>query len=163
MFCGCLAKLDLCHRNQTCMDPPSKTTLVTNIIMFLTYPVTSRNAATWSLLRQVYFRYWTMHDISVTLQVLLDGVDIRKLNVSWLRSKIGVVSQEPSLFGSTIYDNISYGHHNVEYQDVVKAALMANAHSFISALPKVIWTCITIYYVQSTENKVEVGTVHCIW
>ena len=104
-----------------------------------------------------------MHDISVTLQVLLDGVDIRKLNVPWLRSKIGVVSQEPSLFGSTIYENISYGHHHVEYQDVVKAALMANAHSFISSLPKVIWTCITIYYVQSTGNKVEVGKTHCIW
>jgi ABC-type multidrug transport system fused ATPase/permease subunit len=69
-------------------------------------------------------------------QVLLDGVDIRKLNVSWLRSKIGVVSQEPSLFGSTIYENISYGHHHVKHQDVVKAAMMANAHSFISALPK---------------------------
>jgi len=79
-----------------------------------------------------------MHYISVTLQVLLDGVDIRKLNVSWLRSKIGVVSQEPSLFGSTIYENISYGHHHVKHQDVVKAAMMANAHSFISALPKVI-------------------------
>jgi len=79
-----------------------------------------------------------MRDISVTLQVLLDDIDIRKLNVPWLRSKIGVVSQEPSLFGSTIYENISYGHHHVEYQDVVKAALMANAHSFISALPQVI-------------------------
>jgi ABC-type bacteriocin/lantibiotic exporter with double-glycine peptidase domain len=79
-----------------------------------------------------------MHDISATSQVLLDGVDIRNLSVPWLRSKIGVVSQEPNLFGSTIYDNISIGHHHVEYQDVVRAALMANAHSFISALPKVL-------------------------
>jgi ATP-binding cassette subfamily B (MDR/TAP) protein 1 len=80
-----------------------------------------------------------MHDIPVTVQVLLDGVDICKLNVPWLRSKIGVVSQEPNLFGTTIYENICYGHHDVVgYQDVVKASVMANAHSFISALPKVI-------------------------
>lgn len=70
-------------------------------------------------------------------QVLLDGVDVRKMNVPWLRSKIGVVSQEPNLFGSTIYKNISYGHpDDIGYHDVVKAAMMANAHSFITALPK---------------------------
>jgi ATP-binding cassette subfamily B (MDR/TAP) protein 1 len=64
------------------------------------------------------------------------------------------VSQEPNLFGATIYDNISYGHHHVEYQDVVKAALMANAHSFISALPKVLRTCITIMFkVQGINLK----------
>jgi ABC-type multidrug transport system fused ATPase/permease subunit len=69
----------------------------------------------------------------------MDGVDVRKINVPWLRSKIGVVSQEPNLFGSTIYKNISYGHpDDIEYQDVVKAAMMANAHSFITALPKVL-------------------------
>ena len=100
-----------------------------------------------------------MDDISVILQVLLDGVDIRKQNVPWLRSKIGVVSQEPSLFGSTIYDNISYGHHHVEYEDVVKAALMANADSFISALPKVIWFIMLL----CKGNKVEARTINFIW
>ncbi|XP_021940802.1 multidrug resistance protein 1-like [Zootermopsis nevadensis] len=70
-------------------------------------------------------------------QVLLDGMDVRKMNVPWLRSKIGVVSQEPNLFGTTIYNNISYGYpHQVGHRDIVKASLMANAHSFISALPK---------------------------
>jgi ABC-type multidrug transport system fused ATPase/permease subunit len=68
-------------------------------------------------------------------------MDVRKLNVPWLRSKIGVVSQEPNLFGTTISNNISYGHpDHVGYHDIVKASLMANAHSFISALPKVIRT-----------------------
>ncbi len=41
--------------------------------------------------------------------VYLDGVDIRKLNIRWLRSKIGLVSQEPILFNMSIYDNICYG------------------------------------------------------
>ncbi|CAF3905306.1 unnamed protein product, partial [Adineta steineri] len=42
-------------------------------------------------------------------QLLLDGVDIRKLNLQWLRSRLGVVSQEPVLFDLTIAENITYG------------------------------------------------------
>jgi ATP-binding cassette subfamily B (MDR/TAP) protein 1 len=44
--------------------------------------------------------------------VLLDGVDIRKLNLNWLRSHIGLVSQEPVLFNTTIFENICYGDVN---------------------------------------------------
>ncbi|XP_063233028.1 ATP-dependent translocase ABCB1-like isoform X2 [Bacillus rossius redtenbacheri] len=68
-------------------------------------------------------------------QVLLDGVDIKDLNLSWLRAQIGVVSQEPCLFGVSILENIRYGHSDVSMQDVVNAAMMANAHGFISSLP----------------------------
>ncbi|XP_034242655.1 ATP-dependent translocase ABCB1-like isoform X2 [Thrips palmi] len=72
----------------------------------------------------------------VTLgQVLVDGVDIKDLNLSWLRSQIGVVSQEPVLFGTTIYENIRYGRDDVSKAEIVQAALIANAHSFISSLP----------------------------
>lgn len=46
----------------------------------------------------------------------LDGVDIRKLNIQWLRSKIGLVSQEPTLFSYTIRENIMFG--NSERDDV---------------------------------------------
>ena len=41
--------------------------------------------------------------------VYLDGVDIRKLNIGWLRSQIGVVSQEPVLFNVSIFENICFG------------------------------------------------------
>jgi ABC-type multidrug transport system fused ATPase/permease subunit len=41
--------------------------------------------------------------------IYLDGVDIRNLNIGWLRSKIGLVSQEPVLFNTSIYENICYG------------------------------------------------------
>ena len=44
--------------------------------------------------------------------VYLDGVDIRKLNLRWLRSKIGLVSQEPILFNNSIYDNICFGDYS---------------------------------------------------
>jgi ATP-binding cassette subfamily B (MDR/TAP) protein 1 len=41
--------------------------------------------------------------------ILIDGVDMKELRVSWLRQKIGLVSQEPTLFTGTIMDNIGYG------------------------------------------------------
>jgi len=71
-----------------------------------------------------------------SLQILLDDVDIRQVNLKWLRAQIGVVSQEPVLFGTTIYENIRYGHEKVGYDEIVKAAKMANAHDFINMLPQ---------------------------
>ncbi|KAL8602924.1 hypothetical protein ACOMHN_062619 [Nucella lapillus] len=68
-------------------------------------------------------------------EVKLDGEDIRELNVRWLRSHIGVVSQEPVLFATTIAQNIRYGHEGVTQDDVIQAAKNANAHDFIMSLP----------------------------
>lgn len=69
--------------------------------------------------------------------MLLDGVDIAKLNVGWMRSYIGVVGQEPVLFDTTIRENIRYGNDNVTEEEMIKAAKEANAHDFISKLPEV--------------------------
>ena len=68
---------------------------------------------------------------------MLDGRDIRELNVRWLRGLIGVVSQEPVLFATTITENIRYGHEGVTKQDIEQAAKNANAHDFIMSLPDV--------------------------
>ena len=65
--------------------------------------------------------------------VLLDGVDLKTLRVSWLRQQIGLVSQEPVLFSGSISDNIKYGKDGASQADVEAAARMANAHDFISA------------------------------
>lgn len=70
-------------------------------------------------------------------QVLLDGVDVSKLNVQWLRSHIGVVGQEPVLFDTTIRENIRYGNDSITEEEMIKAAKEANAHDFISKLPEV--------------------------
>lgn len=67
--------------------------------------------------------------------ILIDGNDVRALNLAWLRYHIGYVSQEPALFGTTIYENIRYGREDVTTDEIVAAAKMANAHDFISALP----------------------------
>jgi len=69
--------------------------------------------------------------------VEIDGVDIRKLNVNWLRNRIGVVSQEPVLFAKTIAENIRYGRDGVTQEEIEKAAFDANAYDFISELPNV--------------------------
>ncbi|KAL5007420.1 hypothetical protein ScPMuIL_016226 [Solemya velum] len=68
--------------------------------------------------------------------IFLDDVNIRNLNVKWLREHIGIVSQEPILFGTSILENIRYGREDVTQEEIETAAKMANAHSFIKNLPK---------------------------
>ncbi|KGL73136.1 Bile salt export pump [Tinamus guttatus] len=70
--------------------------------------------------------------------VLIDGHDTKKVNVEFLRSKIGVVSQEPVLFDCSIADNIKYGSTTKEptMEQVVEAARKAQLHDFVMALPQ---------------------------
>uniref|UniRef100_A0A673AQ81 ATP-binding cassette, sub-family B (MDR/TAP), member 4 n=1 Tax=Sphaeramia orbicularis TaxID=375764 RepID=A0A673AQ81_9TELE len=67
--------------------------------------------------------------------VFIDGHDIRTLNVSYLRQMIGVVSQEPILFATTIAENIRFGRLDVTQEEIEKAAKEANAYDFIMDLP----------------------------
>uniref|UniRef100_A0A8B9K1L0 ATP-binding cassette, sub-family B (MDR/TAP), member 5 n=1 Tax=Astyanax mexicanus TaxID=7994 RepID=A0A8B9K1L0_ASTMX len=71
-------------------------------------------------------------------QVFADGMDTRGLNLAWLRSQLGLVSQEPILFDCTITENIQYGDNSrvVSQEEVVEAAISANIHNFISDLPE---------------------------
>lgn len=71
--------------------------------------------------------------------VLLDGYDIRTLNIKWLRSLIGLVQQEPHLFNLSIRENIAYGDNSREVgqDEIEKAARSANIHDFIISLPQV--------------------------
>ncbi|POM66019.1 ATP-binding cassette (ABC) Superfamily [Phytophthora palmivora] len=69
-------------------------------------------------------------------QVLLDDVDLRLLNVRWLRDQIGLVSQEPTLFIGTIAENIAYGLDEMpSMEDIEAVAKMANAYDFITQFP----------------------------
>ncbi|KAG0587384.1 hypothetical protein KC19_2G160800 [Ceratodon purpureus] len=69
-------------------------------------------------------------------EVLLDGTNIRTLNMKWLRSQIGLVNQEPALFATTIRENILYGKADASDTEIEEACKSANAHTFISALPQ---------------------------
>ena len=65
--------------------------------------------------------------------VMLDGVDIKSLNVRWLRSQLGLVGQEPVLFQGTVAQNIAYGKSTPATQEEIEiAARAANAHHFIT-------------------------------
>jgi ABC-type multidrug transport system fused ATPase/permease subunit len=68
-------------------------------------------------------------------RVLLDGVDVRDLRLRDLRGAIGVVSQDPFLFSTTVRENIAFGAPGASDEDVVRAARMAQADEFISELP----------------------------
>ncbi|XP_030301088.1 ATP-binding cassette sub-family B member 5 [Calypte anna] len=68
-------------------------------------------------------------------EITLDGRDIRTLNVKWLRENIGIVSQEPVLFATTIAENIRYGREDISDAEIEQAAKEANAYDFISRLP----------------------------
>ncbi|CAG7872591.1 hypothetical protein BRARA_F03156 [Brassica rapa] len=68
-------------------------------------------------------------------EILIDGVSIDKLQVKWLRSQMGLVSQEPALFATSIKENILFGKEDATMDDVVEAAKASNAHNFISQLP----------------------------
>ncbi|KAJ9585114.1 hypothetical protein L9F63_020544, partial [Diploptera punctata] len=68
--------------------------------------------------------------------VMLDDHDVKSLSVCWLRSKIGVVGQEPILFNTSIGENIRYGYEGASQSDIEAAAKEANAHDFISKLPQ---------------------------
>ena len=71
--------------------------------------------------------------------ILLDGVNLHDLNISWLRRQISLVSQEPVLFDMSIADNIRYGalFREVSDEEIIEAAKSANIHDFIQSLPEV--------------------------
>lgn len=67
--------------------------------------------------------------------VKLDGVDVRRIRLHALRSHIGVVQQDNYLFSGTVLHNIEYGKPGASREEIVRAATLAGAHDFISALP----------------------------
>uniref|UniRef100_A0A0E0MUY5 MDR-like ABC transporter n=1 Tax=Oryza rufipogon TaxID=4529 RepID=A0A0E0MUY5_ORYRU len=68
--------------------------------------------------------------------VLIDGVNLKEFQLRWIRSKIGLVSQEPVLFAASIKENIAYGKDNATDQEIRAAAELANASKFIDKMPQ---------------------------
>ncbi|XP_016180302.1 ABC transporter B family member 15 isoform X2 [Arachis ipaensis] len=69
-------------------------------------------------------------------EIRVDGVPIKKMQLKWLRSQMGLVSQEPALFATSIKENILFGREDASEQEIVEAAKASNAHNFISQLPQ---------------------------
>ncbi|KAF3949791.1 hypothetical protein CMV_024380 [Castanea mollissima] len=69
-------------------------------------------------------------------EVLIDGINLKDLQLKWIREKIGLVSQEPVLFSSSIKDNIAYGKDGATYEEIKTASELANAFKFMDKLPQ---------------------------
>lgn len=69
-------------------------------------------------------------------RVLMGGVDLRDLDLKWLRRHIALVGQEPSLFAGSIRENIAFGDPNASWSEIEAAAKEAYIHKFISSLPQ---------------------------
>ncbi len=72
---------------------------------------------------------------------MIDDYDIRTCNLNYIRSKIGIVNQEPILFDCSIKDNIAYGavaiEDEVSMERIIEVAKIANVHDFVMNLPQV--------------------------
>ncbi|KNE72787.1 hypothetical protein AMAG_17115 [Allomyces macrogynus ATCC 38327] len=69
--------------------------------------------------------------------ILLDGTPLNQLNIQWLRSQIGVISQEPVLFNATIRQNVAWGaDHDVTDEEIETSLRQANAWNFVKDLPE---------------------------
>lgn len=69
-------------------------------------------------------------------RILIDGIDIRSVQVKSLREQIGIVPQDTLLFGGTVRENILYGKLDASEEEMIAAAQAANAHDFILQLPQ---------------------------
>ncbi|KAI3888355.1 hypothetical protein MKX03_003107 [Papaver bracteatum] len=77
-------------------------------------------------------------------RVLIDGVNLKELQLKWVRENvIGLVSQEPTLFATTIKENIIYGKQNASDEEIKQAVKLANAADFVDKLPMGIETMIS--------------------
>ncbi len=68
-------------------------------------------------------------------RVLIDGIDVRDVTLETLRSQIGIVLQETTLFAGTIRENIAFGRPEATMEEIVAAAQAAEAHDFIVEFP----------------------------
>ncbi len=84
-----------------------------------------------STLINLLLRYYDNYDG----EILVDGQNIRNVDIHEYRSKIGYVQQEPMMFSDTIFNNIAYGVPTASVEEVIHAADVANAHGFIAKLP----------------------------
>ncbi|PIO64556.1 ABC transporter, ATP-binding protein, partial [Teladorsagia circumcincta] len=89
-----------------------------------------------STIIQLLLRYYNPADGKITI----DGVEIDKINIEFLRNYVGVVSQEPMLFNTTIEQNIRYGREKVTDAEITAALRKANAYNFVQSFPDGIYT-----------------------
>lgn len=86
--------------------------------------------------------------------IKIGNLDVKKADLYWLRSQIGIVSQEPILFDGSIAENIAYGDNSreVPFNEIIDAATKANIHNFITQLPDVGYIIIEALLIRNVMN-----------
>ncbi len=113
-------------------EPPALTDFNLHIEPGETLALVGRSGAGKTTLFQLLLRF---HDVE-TGAIRLDGAAIAGLPLDWLRNQIAWVPQQPVIFGGSALDNIRYGHPGASTEEVVAAAVAAEADGFIRALPQ---------------------------
>ncbi|KAI8003263.1 ABC transporter B family member 11 [Camellia lanceoleosa] len=86
-------------------------------------------------------------------EVLIDGINVKEFQLRWIRGKIGLVSQEPVLFTSSIRDNIAYGKDGATIEEIKVATELANAAKFIDKLPQGLDTMVGEHGIQMSGGQ----------
>ncbi|KAL0459172.1 UNVERIFIED_CONTAM: ABC transporter B family member 11 [Sesamum latifolium] len=86
-------------------------------------------------------------------EVLIDGINVKDFQLRWIKRKIGLVSQEPVLFASSIKDNIAYGKDGASLEEIKAAAEHANAAKFIDQLPQGLNTMVGVNGTQLSGGQ----------
>lgn len=115
---------------------PDRTPALTNLSLHLpagqTIGIVGATGSGKSTLVKLLLRFYEIQQG----QILIDGIDIRELQLRDLRRCIGWVSQEVFLFHGTVAENIAYGSFDASRAEIMQAAKLAEAHEFIEALPQ---------------------------
>ena len=85
-------------------------------------------------------------------KVLMGGMDLRELNVKWLRRQTALVGQEPALFAGSIRENIAFGDPDASWAEIEGAAKEAYIHKFISGLPQGYNTEVCLFDLSRASN-----------
>jgi ABC-type multidrug transport system fused ATPase/permease subunit len=97
-----------------------------------TVAVVGHSGSGKSTIAQLLMRFYDVNSGSV----YIDDIPLRELDLNWMRNDIiGLVSQEPVLFATTIKENIAYGNPDATESEIIEASKRANAHEFITAFP----------------------------
>lgn len=94
-------------------------------------------------------------------QVMVGGIDVRELDLKWLRGECAMVGQEPALFSGSIRENIGFGNPKASWAEIEEAAKEANIHKFIAGLPQGYDTQVSNFIFFQEKNNSEQNLTSC--
>jgi len=130
------------HFNQLSFGYDPAKPVLNNIELLIepcqTVALVGRSGSGKSTLVKLLFRYFEPNQGAV----LMDGQDVRRLDITAYRKRLAIVHQEVDVFNGTLIDNLLYGNPDASFEQVVEACKIAQAHDFITQMPKGYFTTV---------------------